>query len=85
MKFNEAQLEAAIIELLDEQGYSHLTGDQVVRAPTDVFIKEDLRNYLATKYAKDHITEDEVESIVKQLETLPASDLYESNKTFLSG
>jgi len=82
MKFNEAQLEAAIIELLDEQGYSHLTGDQVVRAPTDVFIKEDLRNYLATKYAKDHITEDEVESIVKQLETLPASDLYESNKTF---
>ncbi|MFT6030827.1 MAG: type I restriction enzyme R subunit, partial [Oleiphilaceae bacterium] len=82
MKFTEAQLEAAIIELLGEQGYPHLTGDQIVRAPTDVLIKEDLRNYLAAKYAKDHITEGEVESIVKQLETLPTSDLYESNKIF---
>jgi type I restriction enzyme R subunit len=82
MKFTEAQLEAAIIELLGEQGYTHLTGDQIIRAPIDVLIKEDLRSYLAAKYAKDHITEGEVENIVKQLETIPASDLYESNKTF---
>jgi type I restriction enzyme R subunit len=82
MKFTEAQLEAAIIELLGEQGYPHLTGDKIVRAPSDVLIKDDLRAYLFTKYAKDNITIGEVESIVKQLETLPASDLYESNKTF---
>lgn len=82
MKFTEAQLEAAIIELLGEQGYAHLTGDQIVRTPTDVLIKEDLRTYLKAKYGKDNITEGEVENIVKQLETLPASDLYESNKTF---
>jgi type I restriction enzyme R subunit len=82
MKFTESQLEAAIIELLGEQGYPHLTGEQIVRAPTDVLIKEDLRAYLFAKYKKDDITEGEVDSIVKQLETLPASDLYESNKTF---
>jgi type I restriction enzyme R subunit len=82
MKFTEAQLEAAIIELLGEQGYPHLTGDQIVRAPTDVLIKEDLGAYLFAKYKTDDITEDEVDSVVKQLETLPASDLYESNKTF---
>jgi len=82
MKFTESQLEAAIIELLGEQGFPHLTGEQIVRAPTDVLIKEDLRAYLIAKYKKDDITEGEVDSIVKQLETLPASDLYESNKTF---
>lgn len=82
MKFSEAQLEAAIIELLAEQGYPHLTGEQLVRAPTEVLIKQDLRAYLFRQYAKDDITQGEVKSIVKQLETLPASDLYESNKTF---
>ena len=82
MKFTEAQLESAIIELLGEQGYPHLFGDKIVRSPTDVLIKEDLRAYLFAKYAKDDITQGEVDSILKLLETLPASDLYESNKTF---
>ena len=31
MKFNEAQLEEAIIELLGEQGYSHVLGEDIVR------------------------------------------------------
>lgn len=82
MKFTEAQLESAIIELLGEQGYPLTIGDQIARTPTDVLIKEDFRAYLFAKYSKDNITTAEVESIVKQLETLPASDLYESNKTF---
>jgi len=82
MKFTEAQLEAAIIQLLGEQGYPHLTGEQIVRAPTEVLIKQDLRAYLFGHYAKDDITHGEVESIVKQLETLPASDLYKGIKTF---
>jgi type I restriction enzyme R subunit len=82
MNFTEAQLEAAIIELLGEQGYPHLTGEQIVRGPADVLIKDDLRHYLVAKYAAENITDSEVESIVKQLDTLPASDLYESNKIF---
>jgi type I restriction enzyme R subunit len=32
MKLTEAQLEAAIIELLGGQGYPHLTGNKIVRA-----------------------------------------------------
>lgn len=82
MKFTEAQLEASIIQLLEEQGHPHIMGEQIVRKPTDVLLKEDLRAYLFSKYAKDDITKGEVDSIVKLLETLPASNLYESNKTF---
>ena len=35
------------------------------------------------KYAHEGITLNEIKSIILQLKSLPASDLYESNKTFL--
>ena len=56
MKFTEAQLEAAIIELLEGQGYPYVPGNQIARAPTDVIIKDDLRTFLAKRYANDDIT-----------------------------
>ncbi len=82
MKFNEAQLENAIIQLLGEQGYPHVLGEDIERGPTDVLIKGDLRAYLNNQYASDGITANEIEGIIRQLEMLSASDLYDSNKTF---
>jgi len=40
-------------------------------------------NFLLTQYAGQGITVNEVKSIILQLKSLSASDLYESNKTFL--
>ncbi len=87
MKFTEAQLEAAIIELLGEQGYPYTSGSDLSmadgsRQPEQVLIKDDLRAYLANRYTADEITTGEIDSIILQLETLPVGDLYESNKTF---
>ncbi|MUH94996.1 HsdR family type I site-specific deoxyribonuclease [Aliivibrio fischeri] len=83
LKFTEAKLEQAIIELLGKQGYSHTIGCEVTRKDKeDVLILDDLRHYLAKQYQADGITESEIESIIRQFTTLPASDLYESNKTF---
>ena len=99
MKFTEAQLEQAFIHLLQEEQMTHLVGGEVrknelqgVSEPPlqyghivteKVLIEEDLRNYLQSNYAKDNITEGEVNSIIRDLDRLPASDLYESNKTFM--
>ena len=58
MSFNEAALEEAIIEMLGEQGYPHIVGEQIERSPQEVLIKEDLQHYLSTRYAKDGITEE---------------------------
>ncbi|SHO56562.1 type I restriction endonuclease subunit R [Vibrio quintilis] len=81
--FTEAKLEQAIIELLGEQGYPHLPGADVVRADeSDVLIESDLRDYLRQRYQPEGITAGEIDAIVRQLRTLPASDLYTSNKTF---
>ena len=85
-KFDEAQLEAAIIQLLEQQGYPYVSGaalsEQCNRAPEAVLIEADLRAFLAKQYKADGITNAEIDAVVRQLEMLPASDLYDSNKQF---
>ncbi|EGR1131760.1 type I restriction endonuclease subunit R [Vibrio cholerae] len=88
--FTEAKLEQAIISLLGEhhttsgqQVYPHYVGCDVPRAnEAEVLILDDLRHYLAEQYKADGITSGEIETILRQVQTLPASDLYQSNKTF---
>lgn len=82
-KFTEAQLESAIIELLAAEGYPHVVGTAIEREPQDVLIKADLRDFLATQYAADNITAQEIESVIHQLEAYSAADLYESNKAIM--
>ena len=83
MKFTEAQLEAAIIELLGAEGYPHVLGEAIERQPQEVLIKADLRAFLAKQYAADGITAGEIEAVIRQLEAYPAADLYESNKAIM--
>ena len=81
MKFTEAQLEAAIIALLEDQGYPHYKGEMINRLPNEVLIKADLRAFLSQQYVCDNITESEIESVIRRLESLNSADLYDSNKT----
>jgi type I restriction enzyme R subunit len=84
MNFNEAQLEAAIIALLGQQGFPHHHGVNIDRdAKHEVLIKKDLRAFLSAHYAGANITEAEITAIIHQLDRLPATDLYTSNKNFM--
>ena len=83
MKFTEEKLEKAFTELLGQEGFPHHLGNTIIRAVDEVLIEEDLLIYLLTKYKSKQLTANEARSIVLQLKTLPASDLYESNKTIL--
>lgn len=83
MKFTEEKLEQAIIELLGVEGYPHLLGLEISREPNEVLLKCDLKNYLSRRYADDHITSGEIDSVVRKLEFFSASDLYESNKAII--
>ncbi len=83
MKFTEEKLEKAFIDLLEQEGFPHHRGDTIKRPPDAVLIEEDLTKYLLTKYKSKQLTENEAKSIVLQLKKLPASDLYESNKTIM--
>ncbi len=81
MKFTEAKLEQAFIELIENEGYSHFVGSNLVRSnESEVLIEEDLRAYLLNRYQNDKLTEIEAQTIILQLKTLSSADLYESNK-----
>jgi len=83
MKFTEEKLEKAFTELLGQEGFPHHLGITITRNPDEVLIEEDLQAFLLTQYAGQGITVNEIKSIILQLKSLSASDLYESNKTFL--
>jgi type I restriction enzyme, R subunit len=83
MKFTEEKLEKAFTELLGQEGFPHHLGITITRKPEEVLIEEDLQNFLLTQYASKGITVSETKSIILQLKSLSASDLYESNKTLL--
>lgn len=99
MKFTEAQLEQSFISLLQEEKMTHLVGGEVrkteyngVSEPPAIYghivseqvlLTEDLKNYLRTAYATENITENEIETVLRDLNRFPSSDLYESNKTIM--
>jgi type I restriction enzyme R subunit len=83
MKFTEEKLEHAYIELLEQEGYPHHLGNTLSRSKEDVIIEEDFINYLLLRYKSNQLTQAEAQSILLQLRTLPASDLYETNKTIM--
>ena len=83
MKFTEAKLEQAFIELLAQEGFTHHLGLNIVRSPEEVLIEKDLQDFLLKQYQAQGITLTEIQSIILQLKSLPASDLYESNKIFV--
>lgn len=84
MKFTEAKLEAAIIQLLETQGYPHTHGDTLTRSPQDVLIEDDLRDYISRRYETAAITPTEITAIIRELRSFSASDLYDSNKEIMS-
>jgi len=84
MKFTEAKLEQAFIRLLKNEGYPHFEGSSVLRSSEEeVIIEEDLIAYLLKQYKAEGLSLNEAKSIVLQLKTLAASDLYESNKKIM--
>ena len=52
MLFNEHALELSIIELLQNKGYIHQTGSELLREKSEVLIVDDLKEYLHTRYRR---------------------------------
>lgn len=82
MTFTEEKLEQAVIELFKAEGYTHVHGDQIHKEVTDVLLRDDLKAYLLNRYSDEDITVNEIESIIRRLDSIPSSALYESNREF---
>ena len=49
--FDETELESAIIELFEREGYEHWDGDAIQRPLDEVLLLEDLGEFLKMRYA----------------------------------
>lgn len=77
--FNEHALEMSIMELLKDEEYIYLNGNQIHRERTEVLLVDDLKQYLYSRYASDGITPSEVDSIILMLRNIYGT-IYEANK-----
>jgi len=77
-KFNEQELEDAIIELLENEKYDHVLGDNIHRRLDDILLTEDLKNYLLKSY--NDLTENEIEKIISRLQNIPSAPLYNGSR-----
>lgn len=82
MRFNEHALELSIMELFQDEGYTHLTGDQIHREKSEVLLIDDIRQYLSDRYAPEGITSGEINGIILKLHSFSGT-LYENNKSFM--
>ena len=79
-KFTEDQLEQAIIELFVEQGYEYVLGESIHRQYDDILLLDDLRSFLTARYAKDGISDVELQKIINKLNLINATPLYAGNR-----
>ena len=52
-KFTESELEQAIIELFEQQGYNYVPGESIHRRYEDILLTDDMRSYLVSRYNND--------------------------------
>lgn len=77
-KFTEEQLEQAIIELFQLQGYTYVHGENIHRQYEDILLEDDLRTYLRGRY-KD-LSDVELQKIINKIALIQASPLYLGNR-----
>ena len=83
MKFTEESLEQAVIELFEAENYQHKNGMYIHKEMSDVLLRDDIKVFLSNRYFSDDITVNEIKTIIRQMEVLPSSALYDSNKTII--
>lgn len=78
--FDEAELERAIIELFEREGYEHLSGDEIHRATDETLLLDDLRDFISTRYANENLSATELQTIVNKLSLINSTPLYAGNR-----
>lgn len=79
-KFTEDQLEQAIITLFEQQGYTHVHGESIHRKYEDILLVDDLCSFIRNRYAKENLSEVEIQKIINRLTLIQASPLYSGNR-----
>lgn len=80
-QFTEAQLEAAIIEIFQQQDYIYVHGEKIHRQYEDILLEGGFAFLLTGAVCHEGLSETETRKIINQLALIPASPLYEGNRS----
>lgn len=78
-KFTEGELEQAIIELFEQQGYTYVPGESIHRRYEDILLTDDLRSYLVSRYNND-LSDVEIQKVINKLRHINSTPLYIGNR-----
>ncbi|MCI7618902.1 MAG: HsdR family type I site-specific deoxyribonuclease [Firmicutes bacterium] len=78
-KFTEGELEQAIIELFEQQGYTYVPGESIHRKYEDILLTDDLRSYLVSRYNND-LSDVEIQKVINKLRLINSTPLYIGNR-----
>lgn len=65
--FTEDDLEHAIIQLFEQEGYSYVYGDDIHRKLEDIILVDDLRSFICNKYPSANLTTTEINTIINRV------------------
>ncbi len=83
-KYYESQFEEATIELLQNVQWRYSFGDELHRKFTDPLIEDDLRTFLAARYANRNLTDAEIDGVVANLRNVGGqNEYYAAQNAFL--
>ena len=83
-KYYESQFEEATIELLQNVQWQYSFGDELHRKFTDPLIEDDLRTFLAARYANRNLTDAEIDGVVANLRNVGGqNEYYAAQNAFL--
>ena len=80
LKFTEDQLEQAIIELFQQEGYDYVHGESIHRTYEDILLIDDLRAFLTARYGSTGISDVELQKVINKINLIQATPLYEGNR-----
>ena len=83
-KFNESELEIAVLELLQLNGWQYSDGEYIHRRPQDVLLEDDLRTYLERRYTDFNLTDNEFQTIVNNIKLENSPSLFQANRTIFN-
>lgn len=82
--FNEAELEQAVIQLLDDNGWDCTNGETIHRKPQDILLEDDLRTYLSRRFAHENLTEREVQSLITSIRLENDASFFIANRNIFN-
>ena len=75
--FNESDLEEAVVELFQCEGYENIS---IQRDFKDILFLDDLRKFILNRYADENLSETELQKIINKISLINSTPLYAGNR-----